>query len=93
MKRFSKEDYERRLQYAQTRIKNKGNKRGAKSKYPWQKWFSRKQTTLVQGVDFDCALQSMRVMLYDKSLTMKYFVSIGTDLDNDALILRVLGKR
>lgn len=37
-------------------------------RYPWDKWFSRKTFTLIQGRDFDCQVQTMTVQIRNAAI-------------------------
>lgn len=41
---------------------------GRPTKYPWSRWFTRKTTVTIQkGVDFDCEVHSMAIMVRQKA--------------------------
>ena len=64
-------------------------------RYPWAKWFRRKQFVLRRGIDYDCRTAAMAQLVYQASVTVRHnvLVEVVRAEDEQSLAVRVLGPR
>lgn len=66
-------------------------KKSKQVRYPWDRWLSKRRTTLRRGRDFQCQLHSMGVQMRNAALLRGIPVSVH--LKDDVLVVEVKGRR
>ncbi len=56
-------------------------------RYPWERWFSKKKTTLVHGKDFKCLPHSMAVQIRQAAIRYGYDVSVYLEVKTIQLVV------
>lgn len=64
------------------------NRPGPDPKHRWDQWFDGSIWKLTAGYDFTCTLASMRQQIYAAARERGYVVSVFTELDESALIIK-----
>lgn len=62
---------------------------GRPTKYPWSRWFARKTTVTIQkGVDFECEVHSMTIMVRQKASRMG--LTLAMSVSGDTIKFKVV---